>query len=141
MATVGARLRGVGLVIGVESVPDRQKLAHTYGAGEIVDFTSEDVVERILDLTRGAGVDTAIEALGADVTFQTAVKITKPGARSPTSAISARENSCASPGRVGRRNGRQGDRDRPVLWRQATHGATATGAGNTACRPLANDDS
>ncbi|MFC9911362.1 NAD(P)-dependent alcohol dehydrogenase [Streptomyces sp. NPDC127197] len=79
MATAGARLRGAGLVIGVESVPDRQKLARTYGAGEIVDFTSEDVVERILDLTRGEGVDTAIEALGADVTFQTAVKITKPG--------------------------------------------------------------
>ncbi|GEC02407.1 putative NADP-dependent isopropanol dehydrogenase [Streptomyces spinoverrucosus] len=79
MATAGARLRGAGLVIGVESVPDRQKLARMYGAGEIVDFTSEDVVERILDLTRGEGVDTAIEALGADVTFQTAVKITKPG--------------------------------------------------------------
>jgi threonine dehydrogenase-like Zn-dependent dehydrogenase len=79
MATAGARLRGAGLVIGVESVPGRQKLARAYGAGEIVDFTSEDVVERVLELTDGQGVDTAIEALGADVTFQTAVKITKPG--------------------------------------------------------------
>jgi threonine dehydrogenase-like Zn-dependent dehydrogenase len=79
MATAGARLRGAGLVIGVESVPDRKKLARTYGADEVVDFTKEDVVERILELTRGQGVDTAIEALGADVTFQTAVKITKPG--------------------------------------------------------------
>lgn len=32
-----------------------------------------------LDLTRGEGVDTAIEVLGADVTSQTAVKVTKPG--------------------------------------------------------------
>jgi threonine dehydrogenase-like Zn-dependent dehydrogenase len=79
MATAGARLRGAGLVIGVESVPGRQKLARAYGAGEIVDFTSEDGVERVLELTDGQGVDTAIEALGADVTFQTAVKITKPG--------------------------------------------------------------
>jgi threonine dehydrogenase-like Zn-dependent dehydrogenase len=79
MATAGARLCGAGLVIGVESVPGRQKLARTYGADEIVDFTNEDVVERIFELTRGRGVDTAIEALGADVTFQTAVKITKPG--------------------------------------------------------------
>ena len=79
MTTVGARLRGAGLVIGVESVPDRQKLARTYGAGEVVDLTSEDAVERNLDLTRGTGIDTAIEALGADATFQTAVKITKPG--------------------------------------------------------------
>ena len=79
MCTVGARLRGAGLVIGVESVPSRQKLAQMYGADEIVDFTREDVVERVHELTGGEGVDTAIEALGADATFQTAVKITKPG--------------------------------------------------------------
>lgn len=79
MATAGARLRGAGLVIGVESVPSRQRLARTYGADEIVDFTAVDVVERIRALTRGQGVDTAIEALGEDATFQTAIKITKPG--------------------------------------------------------------
>ncbi len=79
MATAGARLRGAGLVIGVEAVPRRQELARCYGADEIVDFTTEDVVGRIMDLTGGEGVDTAIEALGADVTFQTAVKVTKPG--------------------------------------------------------------
>ncbi|MEV0625330.1 NAD(P)-dependent alcohol dehydrogenase [Nonomuraea wenchangensis] len=79
MATAGARLRGAGLVIGVESVPSRQQLARTYGADEIVDFTAVDVVERVRALTQGQGVDTAIEALGADATFQTAIKITKPG--------------------------------------------------------------
>jgi threonine dehydrogenase-like Zn-dependent dehydrogenase len=79
MATVGARLQGAGLVIGVESVPSRQKLARVYGADEIVDFTKEDVVDRVMELTDGEGVDTAIEALGADITFQTAIKITKPG--------------------------------------------------------------
>jgi threonine dehydrogenase-like Zn-dependent dehydrogenase len=79
MSTVGARLQGAGLVIGVESVPSRQKLARGYGADEIVDFTKEDVVDRVMELTDGEGVDTAIEALGADITFQTAIKITKPG--------------------------------------------------------------
>lgn len=79
MCTVGARLRGAGLIIGIESVPSRQKLAQMYGADEIVDFTREDVVERVHELTGGEGVDTAIEALGADATFQTAVKIIKPG--------------------------------------------------------------
>ena len=79
MSTVGARLQGAGLVIGVESVPSRQKLARIYGADEIVDFTKEDVVDRVMELTGGEGVDTAIEALGADITFQTAIKITKPG--------------------------------------------------------------
>jgi threonine dehydrogenase-like Zn-dependent dehydrogenase len=79
MATAGARLCGAGLIIGVESVPNRQQLARSYGADEIVDFTKVDVVERVLELTDGQGVDTAIEALGADATFQIAVKITKPG--------------------------------------------------------------
>jgi threonine dehydrogenase-like Zn-dependent dehydrogenase len=79
MATVGAKLRGAGLIIGVESVPQRQELARHYGADVIVDFTTEDVVQRILELTDGLGVDTAIEALGADGTFQNCIKVTKPG--------------------------------------------------------------
>jgi threonine dehydrogenase-like Zn-dependent dehydrogenase len=79
MCTAGAKLRGAGLIIGIESVPARQKLAQTFGADEIVDFSQEDVVERVNELTGGDGVDTAIEALGADATFQDAVKIIKPG--------------------------------------------------------------
>ncbi len=79
MVTVGAKLRGAGLIIGVESVPRRQELARIYGADVIVDFTKEDVVQRILDLTGGEGVDTAVEALGADITFQQAIKVTKAG--------------------------------------------------------------
>ena len=35
MVTVGAKFRGAGLIIGVESVPRRQELARTYGADEI----------------------------------------------------------------------------------------------------------
>jgi threonine dehydrogenase-like Zn-dependent dehydrogenase len=79
MATAGARLRGAGLIIGVETVDRRQRLARDYGADEIVDFAEEDPVERILELTGGEGVDTAIEALGAEASLQTAVKVTKPG--------------------------------------------------------------
>lgn len=79
MATMGAKLRGAGLIIVVESVPRRQDLARAYGADVIVDFSKEDVVQRILDLTDGQGVDAAIEALGADTTFQQAIKVTKAG--------------------------------------------------------------
>jgi threonine dehydrogenase-like Zn-dependent dehydrogenase len=79
MATFGAKLRGAALIIGVEAVPRRQELARTYGADVIADFSKEDVVQRILDLTDGQGVDTAIEALGANITFQQAIKVTKAG--------------------------------------------------------------
>lgn len=79
MATAGARLRGGGLVIAVESVPERQELARRYGADEVVDFTERDPVDAILELTDDGGVDTAIEALGARETFEDCVRATRPG--------------------------------------------------------------
>lgn len=79
MATAGARMLGAGLIIAVEADPKRQELSRYYGADVIVDFTKEDPVKKIMELTDGQGVDSAIEALGADITFQQAVKVTKPG--------------------------------------------------------------
>lgn len=79
MATAGARLRGAGLIIGVESIPARQELARFYGADVIVDYSKENVVQAILEMTDGKGVDSAIEALGADTTFQSSIAVTKPG--------------------------------------------------------------
>ena len=79
MAVAGARLRGAGLVIGVDSVPQRLELAKSYGADEVVDLSRGDPVERILEITGGDGVDAAIEAVGIDAAFQNAVRVTKPG--------------------------------------------------------------
>jgi len=79
MSVVGARLLGAGLIIGVDSIPKRHELARFYGADQIVDHTKANAVEEILRLTEGAGVDSAIEALGADEVFGNAVKATKPG--------------------------------------------------------------
>lgn len=53
MATAGARLRGAGLVIAVESAPNRQKLARRYGAEVIVDFKKSGAVAEILRHTDG----------------------------------------------------------------------------------------
>jgi threonine dehydrogenase-like Zn-dependent dehydrogenase len=79
MATAGARLRGAGLIVAVESLPQRQALARTYGADVIVDFTREDPVAAILKITGGKGVDAAIEALGSPRTFAACVSVTRPG--------------------------------------------------------------
>ncbi len=79
MATVGARLQGAGLVIAVETMPNRQELARHFGADVIVDFEKRDAVEAILELTNGQGVDSAIEALGAQSTFEMCVRATRPG--------------------------------------------------------------
>lgn len=80
MAVAGARMLGAGLIIGVDSVARRQELARSYGADVTVDFEKEDAVARIMELTGGEGVDAAIEALGGDVSFQNAIRVTKPGA-------------------------------------------------------------
>lgn len=79
MATVGARLQGAGLVIAVETVPQRQELAKQFGADEVVDFQERDAVEAILELTDGQGVDSSIEALGGQATFEMCIKATRPG--------------------------------------------------------------
>lgn len=79
MATVGSRLLGAGLVIAVESMPQRQELAKHFGADVVVDFTKVDPAEEIRRLTDGQGVDSAIECLGAQATFEACVKATRPG--------------------------------------------------------------
>ncbi|MFP4597591.1 MAG: NAD(P)-dependent alcohol dehydrogenase [Persicimonas sp.] len=79
MATVGCRLQGAGLVIAVESMPNRKALAREFGADEVVDFSETDAVEAIRELTDGEGVDSAIEALGGQKTFEDCVKATRPG--------------------------------------------------------------
>lgn len=79
MAIAGARLRGAARVIAVDSIPRRQELARFYGADIVVDYTREDPVVRILELTDGIGVDSAIEALGSEATLQNCIRVTRPG--------------------------------------------------------------
>jgi threonine dehydrogenase-like Zn-dependent dehydrogenase len=79
MAVAGARLRGAGKIIAVDSVAKRRELAKFYGADATLDPSREDVVARILEMTGGLGADSAIEALGGDETFQNAVAATRPG--------------------------------------------------------------
>jgi threonine dehydrogenase-like Zn-dependent dehydrogenase len=79
MATVGARLHGAGLIIGIESMPSRIKLALKYGCDVVIDYSKEDAVQAILKLTAGKGVDSAIEALGTARTFAACIDSTRSG--------------------------------------------------------------
>ena len=79
MSVLGAKLRGAGLIIAVDNIPKRLELAKSYGADVGLDFAREDAVAAVMRLTNGDGVDSAIEALGSDITFQNAIKVTKPG--------------------------------------------------------------
>ncbi len=78
-ATAGARLRGASRIIAVETVPERMAVARQMGADEVIDFSKVDVVDEILRLTEGRGVDAAIEALGLQSTFEACLRVVKPG--------------------------------------------------------------
>jgi threonine dehydrogenase-like Zn-dependent dehydrogenase len=79
MAVAGTRLLGAGLVIAVDCVPARLQLAREYGADVTINFKEQDVVAEVLKLTGGQGADAAMEALGAQPTFENCFKVTRPG--------------------------------------------------------------
>ena len=78
-ATLGARLKGASLIIGVDSNSTRLDVARRMGANVTIDPTAGDPVEEIKRLTGGRGVDVAIEALGRQETFENALRAIRPG--------------------------------------------------------------
>lgn len=78
-ATAGARLRGAGLIIAVDGVDERLEMARKMGADVALNFRQVDVVDEILRITGGRGVDASIEALGLQQTFEQALRVIKPG--------------------------------------------------------------
>jgi alcohol dehydrogenase len=78
-ATAGAKLRGAGFIIAVESDPVRAAMAKRMGADVVVDHTKADAVAEIRRMTDGKGVDVAIEALGTQTTFESALRVLRAG--------------------------------------------------------------
>jgi len=78
-ATVGAKLKGASLIIGIDSVPERLAMARRFGANVVLNINDGDPVAEIKRLTGGRGADVAIEALGRQETFEAALRATRPG--------------------------------------------------------------
>ncbi|AUH51549.1 alcohol dehydrogenase [Chromobacterium sp. ATCC 53434] len=78
-AVAGARLRGASCIIAVDGIDDRLAISRRLGADVTLNFRQVDVVAEILKLTGGRGVDSAIEALGTQGTFESGLRILKPG--------------------------------------------------------------
>ncbi|HEX6367486.1 MAG TPA: NAD(P)-dependent alcohol dehydrogenase [Longimicrobium sp.] len=78
-ATLGAKLRGASRIITVDGVPERLEMSRRLGADDTIDFHEQNPVERIMELTGGRGVDVAIEALGTQQTFESCLRVLKPG--------------------------------------------------------------
>ncbi len=60
-----AFLLGAGRVIAIDTVPERLALAEDAGA-ETIDFKTNDVYQRIQELTHGRGADACIDAVGTE---------------------------------------------------------------------------
>jgi threonine dehydrogenase-like Zn-dependent dehydrogenase len=78
-ATAGAKLMGAALVIGVDGDPSRARTALQMGADVVIDPFSIDVPAEVRRLTDGVGADVAIEALGLQSTFESALRSIRPG--------------------------------------------------------------
>ncbi|MBV2182460.1 MAG: quinone oxidoreductase [Castellaniella sp.] len=66
-----ARALGVRL-IGTVSSPEKAALARRHGAWEVIDYTREDVVARVLELTGGQKVPVVYDGVGKD-TWETSL--------------------------------------------------------------------
>lgn len=78
-SVAGASLMGAGHIYAVGSRPDCCKVAREYGATEIINYKTRDIVEQILARTNGLGVDKVLIAGGDVDTFAQAIAMLKPG--------------------------------------------------------------
>lgn len=78
-ATAGARLLGATTIIAVDGNAHRLGISRQLGADVTLNIHECDVVAEVLKLTGGRGADSAIEALGTQSTFETGLRVIKPG--------------------------------------------------------------
>ncbi|MBN8764827.1 MAG: alcohol dehydrogenase [Thiobacillus sp. SCN 64-317] len=78
-ATAGARLLGATTIIAVDGNDHRLGIAKVMGADVTLNFRNCDVVDEVMKLTGGRGADSAIEALGTQMTWSQSLQVLKPG--------------------------------------------------------------
>jgi threonine dehydrogenase-like Zn-dependent dehydrogenase len=80
-----AKDMGAGRVIVVDAIPERLELAREFGADEALDLrqlrTKEERVQRVRDLTGGAGADVCVEVVGLAGVVQEGLEMTRVGGR------------------------------------------------------------
>ena len=65
-AIVSAYLLGAERVIAIDRVPERLHMAREQGRAETIDFSADDVIDRLKALTGGRGPDACIDAVGLE---------------------------------------------------------------------------
>ncbi len=78
-ATAGAKLKGASQIFAIDSLEKRLEMSSRLGATTTINHKTRDPVEVIKNMTHGRGVDVAIEALGTQQTFESCLRVLKPG--------------------------------------------------------------
>ncbi len=65
-AIQSAWMLGAGRVIAIDCVPERLEMARKHGRAEVINFETEDVYEKLQEMTNGRGPDGCIDAVGAE---------------------------------------------------------------------------
>ncbi len=61
-----AIIMGAGRVVAIDNVPIRLEMARRAGATDVIDFGDQDTLERLKELTDGAGPDSVIDCVGME---------------------------------------------------------------------------
>jgi S-(hydroxymethyl)glutathione dehydrogenase / alcohol dehydrogenase len=77
--TQGARIAGATKIIVSDPVAERRDRAKQFGATDVIDPTSQNVVAAVQQLTSGIGVDFAFDAVGAGKLIEECIFATRNG--------------------------------------------------------------
>jgi alcohol dehydrogenase len=80
-ALMTARLFSPAQVVMIDLDPKRLEAARALGATSLVSSADGRAVEKVMDLTGGAGVDVAMEAVGVPATFDICQEVVAAGGR------------------------------------------------------------
>ena len=79
MAVRGAVLKGAGRLMAIGSRPNCVAVAKEYGATDIINYRDGAIIDQVMALTNGRGVDRVIIAGGDVDSFAEAITILRPG--------------------------------------------------------------
>jgi alcohol dehydrogenase len=78
-ALLTSQLYSPAEIIMIDIDDNRLEIARLFGANQVVNSSNGKAAEKVLELTKAAGVDVAIEAVGISATFDICQSIIAPG--------------------------------------------------------------
>ena len=85
----GARLAGATPIIACDLRDNKLGYARNFGATHTINAPTDNVVERVREMTGGLGVDTAFDAIGSEQTALQVIEAVAPGERAVLVGIPA----------------------------------------------------